>query len=412
MIILSPGIVQNLEAGSSALLCQQNEGYYGEQMVTSQQELPKIRIVITEPEKAKLFFESENKFTRIERPRDEIGKEPSEHVDTEIAQKFSKVLRKLDQRQNREALISEMLSLTKLANFESKFDNFEELDPDQRVGVVNEVIDSVVEYALSGFAGENKFVKRAKEFQSGTSDDRLREQVTEQSAQPFVGFTKIWGDLDDRKIGGDEKLSRAREFILAEKKEYVSKTVLRVVELVKGIEQPRPIPVNVSVDQAGKEQNPPDLVERLNQSLKNQRSKTTQLSEALIETLKRAAITRDFKDLDDCHELKCFINEIYRTKPFKKYLADRRIVKNFKLKDGLKLHKGDFITVSLTALLNQKSVFANPDYFQSYRFSSHRERLHPYQFIPFSSGPRRCPGRSFSDLIIKAALLVLVASLN
>ena len=67
------------------------------------------------------------------------------------------------------------------------------------------------------------------------------------------------------------------------------------------------------------------------------------------------------------------------------------------------------LMVNAFVLQNHPDYWENPPAFQPDRFNS-SDKLHPYAYLPFSLGPRRCIGVQFAQLEVKLVITRLLKS--
>lgn len=83
---------------------------------------------------------------------------------------------------------------------------------------------------------------------------------------------------------------------------------------------------------------------------------------------------------------------------------------------GLKIRKGDAISVSITHLCMDKNQWIEPERFIPERFDSQSEyyltpsgdKRNPFAFSPFLGGMRICLGKTFVETLSKVTLPVLL----
>nr|CAD7402228.1 unnamed protein product [Timema cristinae] len=74
-------------------------------------------------------------------------------------------------------------------------------------------------------------------------------------------------------------------------------------------------------------------------------------------------------------------------------------------RDGYTLPKGANIVIGVVALHRDHDYFPDPEKLDPERFSPENSQgRHPYQYIPFSAGPRNCIGQRFAMLEMKSTV--------
>jgi cytochrome P450 len=105
--------------------------------------------------------------------------------------------------------------------------------------------------------------------------------------------------------------------------------------------------------------------------------------------------------IDSNEELNLWMKECLRIHSTVSRTLPRVAIKEVKL-GNFTIKKGDFVTKSFAAMLNDEEFFKDPETFDINRFTSENEKLLPkYQFIPFSLGKRVCLGRHLGELMVK-----------
>ncbi|KAL0438783.1 UNVERIFIED_CONTAM: cytochrome [Sesamum latifolium] len=85
--------------------------------------------------------------------------------------------------------------------------------------------------------------------------------------------------------------------------------------------------------------------------------------------------------------------------------------------DGYMIQKDAQILVNVWAICKDSNVWPSPDSFEPERFLDHSERLQGprFEFIPFGSGRRMCPGMPLAHRIVHlmvASLIQTMMNLN
>ncbi|XP_063230569.1 cytochrome P450 4C1-like [Bacillus rossius redtenbacheri] len=116
-----------------------------------------------------------------------------------------------------------------------------------------------------------------------------------------------------------------------------------------------------------------------------------------------------YQDLQEMKYLEKVIKETLRLFPSVPMFV-RCINEDVKLGEYT-LPKGCNITISPMILHRNEKYFPDPERFDPERFSSENsQRRHPYQYIPFSAGPRNCVGQKFAMLEMKATVSKVLRS--
>lgn len=79
---------------------------------------------------------------------------------------------------------------------------------------------------------------------------------------------------------------------------------------------------------------------------------------------------------------------------------------HFPLANNRIVPKGSNVVIPFFNIFRCPEYFENAEQFQPERFSNEQlvEKKNPYTFIPFSAGPRNCPGQKFSMYEMKSTL--------
>jgi len=77
----------------------------------------------------------------------------------------------------------------------------------------------------------------------------------------------------------------------------------------------------------------------------------------------------------------------------------------------VQLNVGDIFIMPMFGLQRDPKYFPEPEKFQPERFSDeNKDKIVPYSYIPFGSGPRNCIGSRFAILEAKAVLYHLLSN--
>ena len=96
---------------------------------------------------------------------------------------------------------------------------------------------------------------------------------------------------------------------------------------------------------------------------------------------------------------------LYATVP----IIGREPVEDLDVGDGRIIKKGTDIAICIYAMHRDEDLFPEPLKFDPERFSDENQaKRRPYDFIPFSAGPRNCIGQKFALLEIKSTIVKLL----
>ncbi|XP_036148779.1 probable cytochrome P450 6a20 [Monomorium pharaonis] len=77
---------------------------------------------------------------------------------------------------------------------------------------------------------------------------------------------------------------------------------------------------------------------------------------------------------------------------------------------NIRVPKGTLITVPVLGLHRDPSIYPDPDKFDPERFNKDEiAKRHPYAYLPFGEGPRKCIGERFGYAQVKVVLICLLA---
>ncbi|XP_064459096.1 uncharacterized protein LOC135369437 [Ornithodoros turicata] len=108
-------------------------------------------------------------------------------------------------------------------------------------------------------------------------------------------------------------------------------------------------------------------------------------------------------DIEEMTYLSCCLKETLRLFPSLPFIA--RVLDHDLTIEGHVIPKGVICAVNIFQLHRDSTTFHDPEEFIPDRFMNCNEKQwHPYAYIPFSSGPRKCIGQSFSYVEIKVFL--------
>ncbi|KAJ9573566.1 hypothetical protein L9F63_009051, partial [Diploptera punctata] len=96
-------------------------------------------------------------------------------------------------------------------------------------------------------------------------------------------------------------------------------------------------------------------------------------------------------------------------------LTDRKRVKTYTLptEPPYTLHPGEGLWIPVYALHHDPEYFPDPDKFDPERFSDeNKDKIKPFTYLPFGSGPRNCIGNRFALMETKIALVHILSRFN
>lgn len=110
----------------------------------------------------------------------------------------------------------------------------------------------------------------------------------------------------------------------------------------------------------------------------------------------------DAKLPDDTPVLDAVLQETLRLYPAAPMLI-REVAQDDQI-SGCPVKKGAFLFVPFYALHRNERLWEDPNSFKPERFLEGAEKQQPFQYLPFSAGPRSCIGASFAQLEMRAIL--------
>ncbi|CAL8085121.1 unnamed protein product [Orchesella dallaii] len=118
----------------------------------------------------------------------------------------------------------------------------------------------------------------------------------------------------------------------------------------------------------------------------------------------------EFRALSKLKHLEMCFYETQRLLPTV-FMIMRKIDIPLQLDDDLKLPAGSEMLVYIPGLHKNPKYFPDPDNFIPERFSPEQSKSwHPYAFIPFAAGPRKCVGYKFATMEILTFVAKLLRS--
>lgn len=70
------------------------------------------------------------------------------------------------------------------------------------------------------------------------------------------------------------------------------------------------------------------------------------------------------------------------------------------------LKKGDHVYIPISGIHHDPDIYPDPDRFDPERMTQEKiKNRHPYSFLPYGGGPRKCMGYKFGLLQVKLAIV-------
>ncbi|KAH8412328.1 hypothetical protein KR009_001338 [Drosophila setifemur] len=113
-----------------------------------------------------------------------------------------------------------------------------------------------------------------------------------------------------------------------------------------------------------------------------------------------------FQQIAQMKYLDLFIKEAQRVYPSVPFIG-RYCEKDYDI-NGTMVPKGTTINIPIVLMGYNESVFKDPHHFRPERFEE--EKPSPFEYVPFSAGPRNCIGQKFALLELKTAISKIVRS--
>ena len=87
-----------------------------------------------------------------------------------------------------------------------------------------------------------------------------------------------------------------------------------------------------------------------------------------------------------------------------------RVASNDYEYEGIKIKKGQVVTVAIYAIHHDPSIYPNPEQFDPNRFSEENKKTRDsVTFLPFGAGPRNCIGMRFAVIEMKLLLASILS---
>ncbi|KAJ8045035.1 Cytochrome P450 3A24 [Holothuria leucospilota] len=134
------------------------------------------------------------------------------------------------------------------------------------------------------------------------------------------------------------------------------------------------------------------------------------LQEKLYKEIQQAASTSETLSYDAVNKieyLEMFLNETLRLYP-PGILADRVCTEDITI-NNIMFTKGTGLFYNIYSLHHDPKCWEDPEKFDPERFSKENvDKIHPFAFLPFGTGPRNCIGMRFALLVVKTTLARVV----
>jgi len=118
------------------------------------------------------------------------------------------------------------------------------------------------------------------------------------------------------------------------------------------------------------------------------------------------SVDPSFQDMQDMKYLDMMIKECQRLYPSVPIIG-RETTEQVNI-NGKLLPKDCTISLFFFPMGYNEKYFPDPYKFDPERFNSEREKMNPFEYVPFSAGPRNCVGQKFAILEMKSIISHLV----
>ncbi|KAJ8045034.1 Cytochrome P450 3A24 [Holothuria leucospilota] len=130
------------------------------------------------------------------------------------------------------------------------------------------------------------------------------------------------------------------------------------------------------------------------------------MQEKLYNEIQEAALTSESLSYDVVNKmeyLEMFVNETLRLYPPAAF-ADRVCTQDITI-NNINFTKGTKVFYYIYSLHRDPKYWEDPEKFDPERFSKdNKDKIHPFAYLPFGTGPRNCIGMRFALLVVKTAI--------
>lgn len=121
----------------------------------------------------------------------------------------------------------------------------------------------------------------------------------------------------------------------------------------------------------------------------------------------------NFEFMSELKLLENCIDETLRKYPPAPFLI-RECGKDYQIPDSdLVIEKGTSVIISTFGIHRDPELFSDPDTFNPDRFNEENiQKIQPFSYLPFGSGPRVCIGQRFGKLTTRLGLCLLLQKFN